>query len=586
MILAVAALARLWGLAAGDLTGSDEIFYGFRAIGMLDYDNAPKQSTPLEWFDPINAANKIIPYPPSVQEQCAKEKNAVTKLLDLITGHCNQNQKLTAGIPWWTNLSFHDHPPLVFLVQHWSIKVFGENKFAFRLPSALAGILSVYLIYLIGKKLFSEKAGLLSAALMAITVNAVHNSRLGLQESTLMALILAAIYFFLLAKDNKRNFILAGVFFGLALLAKYNAIILLPIFLTYILFFHRDWLKEKYLWLGLAAAVVIFSPVIIYNLELYRATGHFDFQLSYLFGQNPPIWQSAPGKEEAGTLTNRLLNFLPNLAKANSWLFLVVAAASLCRLAYGAIKKRLPSEIFLLAANVWFGLLIVLAVGPAFRFLAMLTPFFALAVGYWLSLTWPISSRLMTIALAIFIAWEALYTANTDLVPYPIGPQHFAFSRLRYENYRWGYNALDQFLEKELSGKYPAFVLNQKYGFLDEMINNSIESAKTGGSQPYSALIIYDNNLKDAAKFWSLDRLQIYHGWPVVKTEGFLELQTFDLPAHTTYFIIPAGKVPLKKPENLTTIGAQFEQKLLAKGIFPIAIKNQRDEVVFRIYKF
>ncbi|MDP1719108.1 MAG: glycosyltransferase family 39 protein, partial [bacterium] len=357
-IIATAALLRIISLGQGDLTGSDEIFYGFRAIGMLDYDHAPKQTTPIEWFDQNNLKNHIVDYPSTSSPQASSRQ--ADKL--------DPNIK---DIPWWTQLSFHDHPPLVFLVQHWFIQLFGEYKFAFRLPSALAGILSVYLVYLIGKKLLSSKAGLISAALMAVTVNAVHNSRLGIQEPILILLMLAATYFFLRAdsadsadstsspqasspqasspqaddhpdairvgvptKRREKYLLLSGAFWGLALIAKYNAIILAPIFLTYILISKRDWLTKKELWLGLLIAVAIFSPVIVYNLELYRAVGHFDFQFSYLLHQNPEIWQSAPGKEDAGSLLSRVIGFIPALAKANSWPLLLLSAAGLLWLIY------------------------------------------------------------------------------------------------------------------------------------------------------------------------------------------------------------------------------------------------------------
>ncbi|MEK7640439.1 MAG: glycosyltransferase family 39 protein [Patescibacteria group bacterium] len=566
-ILVVAALFRVVWLWQGDLTGSDEIFYGFRAIGMLDYDNAPKQSTPLEWFDPINRANKIIPYPADLPKE--------------------------GGIPWWTKLSFHDHPPLVFLAQNISMGIFGENKFGFRLPSAVAGVISVYLIYLIGRKLFpaspaggSEKAGLVSAALYAVTVNAVHNARLGIQEPILIALMLAAIYFFLLADQAKKYLLAVGVLAGLAMLAKYNATVLAPIFLIYILLFRREWLKEKFLWLGLLLAIIIFSPVIIYNLNLYLSVGHFDFQLSYLLGQNPEVWQSAPGKEAAGNLLSRLKDFVPAMAKANSWPFLIISAIGLGWLLWETFRKRSTSSAFLLICVISTAMLIIGVIGPAPRFLAMLTPFLALIAGK-LMTEWPSESRKASqAALVLILLWEIFYTINTDILPYPIGAKHFTFSRLRYENYRWGYNELDNWLAGELAGKFPAFVLNQKYQFLDKIIDLDLSRAERSGNQPYSALFIYDNNLQDAGKFWSFDRLQVYHGWPVVKTEGYAELQKFELPQHITYFVTPAEKILVKENSRLTLDGPKFEQSLLAKGLLPIVIKNQKGEPAFRIYKF
>lgn len=566
-IIATATLLRIISLGQGDLTGSDEIFYGFRAIGMLDFDHAPKQTTPLEWFDQNNLKNRTVDYPPA------------NKLPPEIT-----------DVPRWTHLSFSDHPPLVFLIQHWFMRVFGEYKFAFRLPSALAGIFSVFLVYLIGKKLFSANAGLIAATLLAVTVNAVHNSRLGLQEPILILLMLAAAYFFLRADENRKYLLLSGGFWGLAMLAKYNAIILAPIFLTYILISKRSWLssggKVKYTLLSLLIALAIFSPVIVYNLELYRSVGHFDFQFSYLLRQNPEIWQSAPGKAEAGTLLNRITGFIPALAKANSWPFLLLSAVGLLWLTRRYQKAKDKSALFLTTGAYWIIALIILVIGPTPRFLSMLTPWLALAAGALIAYLWKGQSRIAMALFAILLAFELAYTINTDLLPYPVGPKHFAYSRLRYENYRWGYNELDDFLASELSGKYPLFVLNQPYKFLDKSIDASLVAAKTRNNQPYSAIIVYDNNTQNAGRLWSFNRLQTYHGWPTMKVEDFLEVQKLDLPAHTTYFVEPTDKVILKPIGLLTDAGLKMEQFLIKKGIIPTLIKNQRGEPAFRVYKF
>ena len=115
-ILIVAALLRLWALSSGDPL-TDEVLYGFRAIGMLDFDEAKDQTTPLEWFD-------------------------------------------ERGIPRWTNLSFHDHPPLVFLAQNFSMRIFGDTNFGFRFPSVVFGVASVWLLYIIARRLYSDDIGL------------------------------------------------------------------------------------------------------------------------------------------------------------------------------------------------------------------------------------------------------------------------------------------------------------------------------------------------------------------------------------------------------------------------------------------
>ena len=109
-ILILAAILRFWALGAADMI-DDEIYYTFRAIGYLDYVGAAEQTTPVDWFYPL---------------------------------------------PGWTHLSFHDHPPLIFLVQHLFFQLFGVSIFVSRLPLALAGLVSLWLVYLITKKLFTE----------------------------------------------------------------------------------------------------------------------------------------------------------------------------------------------------------------------------------------------------------------------------------------------------------------------------------------------------------------------------------------------------------------------------------------------
>jgi hypothetical protein len=59
------------------------------------------------------------------------------------------------------------HPPLHQISMWLSYKVFGYNEFAGRLPSALAGILTIPVIYGLGRELFDKRTGLYAAALAA-----------------------------------------------------------------------------------------------------------------------------------------------------------------------------------------------------------------------------------------------------------------------------------------------------------------------------------------------------------------------------------------------------------------------------------
>jgi len=58
---------------------------------------------------------------------------------------------------------FWEKPPLFFWMQALSMKIFGINEFAARFPNALAGIITLFTLYLIGKRLYDEKFGLIWA---------------------------------------------------------------------------------------------------------------------------------------------------------------------------------------------------------------------------------------------------------------------------------------------------------------------------------------------------------------------------------------------------------------------------------------
>ena len=79
------------------------------------------------------------------------------------------------------------------------------------------------------------------------------------------------------------------------MLTKYIAIFLIPTYLVYLLIFRRDLFKNSKIYLALVLAIIIFSPVIVYNIYSYKTFGHFDLQLAYVLKQKTPWLVSAFG---------------------------------------------------------------------------------------------------------------------------------------------------------------------------------------------------------------------------------------------------------------------------------------------------
>ncbi len=539
-ILIVSAVLTVFGLNRGDVV-NDEVFYGFRAIGMLDYVGADYQPTPLQQFD--------------------------------------------GNIPWWTKLSFHDHPPLVFLVQNISMKIFGENVWAFRLPSAIFGIASVYLLYLIGTLLVSPTAGIAAAAAYGLTLNHIFISRSGLQEAQAIFFGLLASYFFLRAFEKNTHFVWAGVAIGFGMLSKYTFVVFPFLFLAYLLVFKRTYLADTKFWLGILAAMAVFSPVLIYNAFLYRATGHFDFQFSYIFGQHVPEWSVTPGKE-IGTLSDRARNFLPQLARSNSWLFLAASAAAILGFSVSLVRTGLSSfrKYGFVIIGLVSSVLLISAVGPAYRFLSIFTPFLALAIGIFVAEFFESSrnekwKRIFAQAFIVFLVFEAWYSFNNQVRFYPEGPSPWLSSKVRYENYNWGYHELDAYLEKELRGKFPALTADPAYEFLDDLREEAIAHAEYAHAEPKAYIFVYGDAMDLGARLWTFGRRLIYHAWPTISESEYAEeLRTHGsdrferIGFQREYVILPTSSIPA--PEIIKRV----------KGIAPVEIKNKRGSVAFEVY--
>ena len=132
-----------------------------------------------------------------------------------------------------------DKPPLGFWLQVASVKVFGFTPFAIFLPQALAGVLSVLLLYHLVRRHFGVIAGLLSALALAISPISVVTNRNNTIDSTLvLAMLLGAWAVMRAAETGKlRWLLLCAVFVGLGFNIKMlEAYLVVPAFgLLYLL---------------------------------------------------------------------------------------------------------------------------------------------------------------------------------------------------------------------------------------------------------------------------------------------------------------------------------------------------------------
>ncbi len=542
IILGAVFLRFVW-LGRADVV-YDESINSFRSLGYLDFFAEAGQETSINWFtDP----------------------------------------------PAWSKLSFHDHPPLSFLLNGLFLNLFGPTPFAVRFLSALSGLVGVFLIYLIGKKLFSQNVGLLAAGILAINNFAIWISRIGLQESLLIALILASFYFFILALEKRNYLFLAALFLALGFLTKYTAIFLAIVYFLIIFLKKRNWLKTKELYLSLILFLIIISPILIYNGLLYKNFGHFDLQLSYFFGlqDKVPGWQNLPGKSEL-SIAQRFIQLPLAFGEYLSPIFLGLLILSLVYFIWAGRKQGFSAKIILL---LLLSLILVIGLtGPEARFLTLFTPFFALIIAVFLAEI--IQRKKIIIGLIIiFFAFEIFYSINTFLLIKSVGWPPLAYSDyLKRLRGNWGFNNLDKYLASQLAGKVPAQRFAISYSYLEKKVNDYVQKAK---GEEEAIILIYDFNLKDGPDIWYLKRREFYQGWPLITADNFIKELREKGPDYYLaqgfkqfYFIQAANGTLLKEVEKRSEAGKQLGDSLLQSGVEPEVITNLEGEISFLVYKF
>ena len=95
-----------------------------------------------------------------------------------------------------------DKPPLGFWLQAASAKIFGFTPFSIFLPQALAGVLSVLLLYHLVRRHFGVIAGLLAALALAISPISVVTNRNNTIDSTLVLVMLLGAWAVLRAAET------------------------------------------------------------------------------------------------------------------------------------------------------------------------------------------------------------------------------------------------------------------------------------------------------------------------------------------------------------------------------------------------
>ena len=155
-----------------------------------------------------------------------------------------------------------DKPPLGFWIQTLSARVFGFSGWSILLPQALAGVVSVVILYYMVKRSFGKAAALVSALCLAVTPVFVAASRNNTVDNLLVMVLLFACMFLSRAAEKGKfkylliSLVLVGVGFNIKMLQAY--MVIPAVYITYLISAAAPVKKKvKHLVIGTAVLVVV-----------------------------------------------------------------------------------------------------------------------------------------------------------------------------------------------------------------------------------------------------------------------------------------------------------------------------------------
>jgi 4-amino-4-deoxy-L-arabinose transferase-like glycosyltransferase len=179
-------------------------------------------------------------------------------------------------------LSYLDHPPMIAWVVRFGTSIFGDTNFGARFGGLVAMWIAWALLADIVWRLTRDSRVVVLAVLMPLAAPeySLFASRI-LPDVALIPFSLAMVWSLVrLAQSNDgRWWLAAGLFGGLALLSKYTAVFFAPAIVAFLMVppWRTRWLRSPYPWLAVTIALLVFSPVLIWNAQHGWASFKFQF---------------------------------------------------------------------------------------------------------------------------------------------------------------------------------------------------------------------------------------------------------------------------------------------------------------------
>jgi 4-amino-4-deoxy-L-arabinose transferase-like glycosyltransferase len=242
-------------------------------------------------------------------------------------------------------------PPLYYAIAWFWTQLTGTGEFGLRSISALAGVATVPVAYLVGLELRERRAGLMAAALVAFNPMLLWYSQEARAYSLLALLCTISLLYCVraLRRGRRRDFLVWGLVSGLALATHYFAVF--PILAEAIWLLRR---RGKASWRGLGIVGLFglaLAPLTLHQMSI----GHAEWISNFTLGHR--LWETA-----ATFVTGETSDIIARPERPIfSLVPLALALAALALLAFRADRERRDAAIPLSVALAAIGIPLALA---------------------------------------------------------------------------------------------------------------------------------------------------------------------------------------------------------------------------------
>lgn len=294
-------------------------------------------------------------------------------------------------IPHWQNVPWFEKPPLSIWFMVASFKLFGISEFAARLPSALAGLGSIAITYMLSRRFMPKLASFAVGIVLLTSFLFLHLARFATTDSLLVFFALFAVLGLAKLIETKQPMWWLGVILSLSLgfMVKNVAILPATVAITAVLlvFWKRTLplLRSKWLLISIGLGLLVVVPWhIIMNTN---------------FGSG--FWQQYLGyhvlSRTTGLENNASSILAPFYAKAllakywYPWAYLAIPAVVLWLFAIKRFAKQQPLALLLLIFTITTALTYQLSSTKLYWYMLPILPPLTIMVGGWV---WSVYSKL------------------------------------------------------------------------------------------------------------------------------------------------------------------------------------------------